>query len=218
MRGTRGHARHLQRPGGPVGAAHYGVSNTFGGYSTSLVASEDFVLRMPTNLDIKAIAPLLCAGITTYSPMRHWKVGPGQKVGVVGLGGLGHMAVKIAKALGAHVTVFTSTEGKEADVRRLGADAAVLETDPGQMAQGLLSFDFIIDTVPTHHDINPYIKLLKRDATMVLVGALEPMDSVDNSQVAFHRRSVAGSLIGGIAETQEVLDFCAEHGSSRTSR
>lgn len=186
-------------------------TNTFGGYSNNIVVTEKFVLKVPDNLDLKAVAPLLCAGITTYSPLRHWKVSPGQKVGIVGLGGLGHVAIKLAKAMGAHVIVFTTSPEKEADARRLGADDVVLSTDEEAMSKHELSFDFILDTVPVSHDINPYVSLLKRDATLTLVGALEPLEPVDNSQVAFHRRNIAGSLIGGIAETQEVLDFCAEH-------
>jgi alcohol dehydrogenase (NADP+) len=187
-------------------------TNTFGGYSNNIVVPENFVLKVPNNLDLKAVAPLLCAGITTYSPMRHWNVSSGQRVGVVGLGGLGHMAIKLAKAMDAHVTVLTASPEKEADARRLGADAVVLSTDQEAMAKYELSFDYILNTIPTSHDINPYISLLKRDATLTLVGALEPLEpGINNGQVAFHRRNVSGSLIGGIAETQEVLDFCAEH-------
>ena len=187
-------------------------TNTFGGYSNNIVVTENFVLKVPENLDLKAVAPLLCAGITTYSPMRHWQVSSGERVGVVGLGGLGHMAIKLAKAMGSHVTVFTTSPEKEADARRLGADAVVLSTDQEAMAKYELSFDYILSTVPTSHDINPYISLLKRDATLTLVGALEPLEpGINNGQVAFHRRNISGSLIGGIAETQEVLDFCGEH-------
>jgi alcohol dehydrogenase (NADP+) len=190
----------------------YGVDNTFGGYSNVVVVHEDFVLRIPDSLDPAHAAPILCAGVTTFSPMRHWGVKAGDKVGIVGLGGLGHMAVKLAKALGAEVTVFTTRADKVDAAHKLGADQVIREDDAQAMSEPLLSFDFILSTVPQKHDINAYIKLLKRDRTLVLVGALEPMAPVDNSQVAFHRRSVAGSLIGGIAETQEVLDFCAEHG------
>lgn len=186
-------------------------TNTFGGYSNNIVVTEKFVLKVPENLDLKAVAPLLCAGITTYSPLRHWKVSPGQKVGIVGLGGLGHVAIKLAKAMGTHVIVFTTSPDKEADARRLGADDVVLSTDKEAMSKHELSFDFILDTVPVRHDINPYVQLLKRDATITIVGAIEPLEPVNNGQVAFHRRNIAGSLIGGIAETQEVLDFCAEH-------
>ncbi len=188
-------------------------SNTFGGYSDTIVVTEEFVLRVPESLDVKAVAPLLCAGVTTYSPLRHWKVSPGQKVGIIGLGGLGHMATQLAKAMGAHVTVFTTSPGKEHDARRLGAEDVVLSTDEAQMAKHEASFDFLLSTIPDTHDVNPYIQLLKRDATLTLVGALAPSEcGIDNSQVAFHRRNVAGSLIGSVAETQEVLDFCAEHG------
>lgn len=186
-------------------------TNTFGGYSNNIVVTEKFVLKVPDNLDLKAVAPLLCAGITTYSPLRHWQVSPGQKVGVVGLGGLGDVAIKLAKAMGANVTVFTTSPEKEADARNLGADEVVLSTDKEAMSKHQLSFDFILNTIPVSHDINPYVNLLKRDATLTLVGALEPLEPVDNSQVAFHRRNIAGSLIGGIAETQELLYFCAEH-------
>lgn len=186
-------------------------TNTFGGYSNNIVVTEKFVLKVPDSLDLKAVAPLLCAGITTYSPLRHWQVSPGQKVGVVGLGGLGDVAIKLAKAMGASVTVFTTSPEKEADARKLGADDVVLSTEKEAMSKHQLSFDFILNTVPVSHDINPYVNLLKRDATLTLVGALEPLEPVDNSQVAFHRRNIAGSLIGGIAETQELLDFCAEH-------
>ena len=187
-------------------------TNTFGGYSNTIVVKENFVLKVPESLDTKAVAPLLCAGVTTYSPLRHWQVKPGQQVGVVGLGGLGEMAVKLATAMGAHVVVFTTSPEKAEDMRRLGAEDAVLSTDKVAMQKYASSFDFILSTIPTKHDINPYIQLLKRDATLVLVGALEPLEPIDHSQVAFYRRSLAGSLIGGIAETQEVLDFCAEHG------
>lgn len=187
-------------------------TNTFGGYSNTIVVKESFVLKVPENLEIGAVAPLMCAGVTTYSPLRHWQIKAGQRVGVVGLGGLGDMAVKLATAMGARVVVFTTSPEKEEDMRRLGAEDAVLSTDKEAMQKYASSFDLILSTIPTKHDINPYVQLLKRDATLVLVGALEPLEPLDNSQVAFHRRSVAGSLIGSIAETQEVLDFCAEHG------
>lgn len=186
-------------------------SNTFGGYSNTIVVKENFVLKVPDSLETKAIAPLLCAGVTTYSPLRHWQVKAGQQVGVVGFGGLGNMAVKLAKAMGTRVIVFTTSPQKEADIRSLGADDVVLSTDKEAMQKYASSFDFILSTIPTKHDINPYIQLLKRDAALVLVGALEPLEPIDNSQIAFYRRSISGSLIGGIAETQEVLDFCAEH-------
>ncbi len=187
-------------------------TNTFGGYSNTIVVKESFVLKVPENLETKAVAPLMCAGVTTYSPLRHWQIKAGQRVGIVGLGGLGDMAVKLATAMGARVVVFTTSPEKEEDMLRLGAEDAVLSTDTEAMQKYASSFDLILSTIPTKHDINPYIQLLKRDATLVLVGALEPLEPLDNSQVAFHRRSVAGSLIGSIAETQEVLDFCAEHG------
>jgi alcohol dehydrogenase (NADP+) len=186
-------------------------SNTFGGYSNTIVVKENFVLKVPESLETKAVAPLLCAGVTTYSPLRHWQVKAGQRVGVVGLGGLGDMAVKLATAMGAHVVAFTTSPEKEKDMRQLGAEDVVISTDKESMQKYISSFDFILSTIPTKHDINPYIQLLKRDATLVLVGALEPLEPIDHSQVAFYRRSIAGSLIGGIAETQEVLDFCAEH-------
>ena len=187
-------------------------TNTYGGYSNTIVVQENFVLKMPENLDIRAIAPLLCAGVTTYSPMRHWGVKPGDKVGIVGFGGLGDMAVKLAKAIGASVVGFTTSLEKADDIRKSGADEVVISTDKEAMAKYASSFDFMLSTIPTKHDVNPYIKLSKRDKTIVLVGALEPLEPIDHSQVAFHRRSIAGSLIGSIAETQEVLDFCAEHG------
>lgn len=187
-------------------------SNTFGGYSNNIIVLENFVLKIPKNLDTHAVPPLMCAGITTYSPLRHWKVTAGQKVGVVGIGGLGHMAIKLAKAMGANVVAFTTSPEKEADARRFGAEDVVISTNEEAMQKHASSFDFILSTIPTKHDINPYVQLLKRDSTLALVGALEPLEPLDNSQVAFHRRSVAGSLIGGIAETQEVLDFCAQHG------
>jgi len=186
-------------------------SNTFGGYSTNIVVKEHFVLRVPETLDTKAVAPLLCAGITTYSPLKHWKVSAGQKVGIVGLGGLGHMAVQLAKAMGAHVTVFTTSKEKEADAKRLGAENVVISTDKKAMTEQESQLDFILSTIPEKHDVNPYVQCLKRDGTVVLVGVLAPMEPVNNMQVAFYRRNIAGSLIGGIAETQEVLDFCAEH-------
>lgn len=187
-------------------------TNTFGGYSNTIVVKESFVLKVPESLETKAVAPLMCAGVTTYSPLRHWQIEAGQRVGIVGLGGLGDMAVKLATAMGARVVVFTTSPEKEEDMLRLGAEDAVLSTDTEAMQKYASSLDLILSTIPTKHDINPYIQLLKRDATLVLVGALEPLEPLDNSQVAFHRRSVAGSLIGSIAETQEVLDFCAEHG------
>jgi uncharacterized zinc-type alcohol dehydrogenase-like protein len=186
---------------------------TFGGYSEKIVVSSKFVLRIPDGLDLAASAPLLCAGITTWSPLRRWQVGPGSKVAVVGLGGLGHMALKLAKGLGAEVTLFTRSPGKEQDARRLGADKVVLSTDDAQMAAVKGRFDLIIDTVPYVHDLNPYVPTLALDGTLVLVGylgELEPM--LNTAPMVLGRKSIAGSLIGGIAETQEMLDFCGLHG------
>ena len=186
---------------------------TYGGYSDKIVASEKFVLRIADGLDLAGAAPLLCAGITTWSPLRHWKVGAGSKVAVVGLGGLGHMALKLAKALGAEVTLFTRSPGKETDARRLGADKVILSTDDGQMGSVTGEFDLIIDTVPQIHDINPYVPTLATSGTLVMVGYLGPLEPLLNTApLVMGRKSVAGSLIGGIAETQEMLDFCAQHG------
>jgi uncharacterized zinc-type alcohol dehydrogenase-like protein len=186
---------------------------TFGGYSEKIVVSDKFVLKIPEGLDLAAAAPLLCAGITTWSPLRRWKAGKGSKAAVVGLGGLGHMALKLAKGLGAEVTLFTRSLDKEQDARRLGADNIVLSTDKGQMAAVLGQFDLIIDTVPYVHDLNPYVPTLSLDGTLVLVGYLGELEPMLNTvPLVMGRRSVAGSLIGGIAETQEMLDFCAEHG------
>ena len=185
---------------------------TFGGYSTSIVVDEAFVLRIPAKLDLAAAGPLLCAGITTYSPLRHWKVGPGQKVGVVGLGGLGHMGVKFARALGAHVVLFTTSPGKVKDGTRLGAHEVVVSTKEDEMKKHRGSFDFVLDAVSAQHDINAYLSLLKLDGTLVLVGAPEHPLPVSVFNLLLPRRNFAGSAIGGIAETQEMLDFCAEHG------
>lgn len=186
---------------------------TYGGYSTNLVVDEAFVLRVPDNLDPAAVAPLLCAGITTYSPLRTWGIGPGKKVGIVGLGGLGHMGVKLAHAMGAHVVLFTTSASKVEDGKRLGADEVVISKDPDAMAKHANSFDLLINTVAAQHDLNPFIALLKRDGTMTLVGVPEhdhPSPQVFN--LIMKRRRLAGSLIGGIAETQEMLDFCGQHG------
>jgi alcohol dehydrogenase (NADP+) len=186
---------------------------TYGGYSTQLVVDEAFVLSIPENLDAAAAAPLLCAGITTYSPLRTWGAGPGKKVGIVGLGGLGHMGVKLAHAMGAHVVLFTTSPSKIEDGKRLGADEVVISKDPEQMAKHVNSFDLIVNTVAAQHDLNPFIELLRRDGTMALVGAPEhdhPSPQVFN--LILKRRRLAGSLIGGIAETQEMLDFCGKHG------
>jgi uncharacterized zinc-type alcohol dehydrogenase-like protein len=186
---------------------------TYGGYSAAVVVDEQFVLRIPESLDPAAAAPLLCAGITTYSPLRHWKVGKGHKVGVVGLGGLGHMGIKIAHAMGAHVVLFTTSPGKRDDARRLGADEVVVSRDAAEMAAHANSFDYILNTVAAPHDLDAFLVLLKRDGTMTLVGApAEPHPSPTVFNLIFKRRSIAGSLIGGIQETQEMLDFCAEHG------
>ncbi len=182
---------------------------THGGYSRHLVVREEFVLRVPETLDLARAAPLLCAGITTYSPLRIWNVGPGSKVGVVGLGGLGHMAVKLASGLGAAVTVLSRSVGKEADARSLGADALLVSTDLEAMTKAQSSFDLIVDTVPAKHDLNPYLPLLDIDGTLVVVGQVGPLDELITFPLVLGRRCVAGSLIGGIAETQELLDFCA---------
>ena len=183
---------------------------TYGGYSKSIVVDEAFALTVPKNLELSGVAPLLCAGITTYSPLRHWKVGPGQKVGIVGLGGLGHMGVKIAHALGAHVVLFTTSPGKKDDARRLGADEVVVSKNQIEMEKHLNSFHFILDTVSAPHDVNPYLTLLRRDGTLTLVGAPEKDPTVTPFNLIMKRRQFAGSLIGGIKETQEMLDFCAE--------
>jgi uncharacterized zinc-type alcohol dehydrogenase-like protein len=187
-------------------------TQTYGGYSESIVVDESFVLRVPENLDLAATAPLLCAGITTYSPLKHWHVGPGQKVGVVGLGGLGHMAVKIAKAMGADVIVFTTSPSKIEDAKRLGADEVVLSKDEEQLKRYTGKLHFILDAVSAEHDINAYLNLLRVDGSLALVGAPEHPLPVAAFSLIPHRRSFAGSSIGGIAETQEMLDFCGKHG------
>ncbi len=184
---------------------------TYGGYSESIVVDEHFVLWVPANLDLAGAAPLLCAGITTYSPLRHWGITKGKKVGVVGLGGLGHMGVKLAHALGAHVVVFTTTAGKTEDARRLGADEVVISRNSNEMQKHAGSFDFILDTVSADHDINSYLSLLRRDGNLTLVGAPEKPLQVAAFPLILKRRSFSGSLIGGIAETQEMLDFCGKH-------
>jgi uncharacterized zinc-type alcohol dehydrogenase-like protein len=185
---------------------------TCGGYSASIVVDEAFVLHISDKLDLAATAPLLCAGITTYSPLHHWKVGRGQKVGVVGLGGLGHMGVKLANALGAEVILFTTSPGKTKDALRLGARDVVVSKNADEMKKHENSFDFILDTVSAKHDVNAYLPLLKRDGTMTLVGAPPDPLSITAFNLIFQRHQLAGSLIGGIRETQEMLDFCAEHG------
>lgn len=186
-------------------------TQTYGGYSKSIVVDENYVLKVPANLDLAATAPLLCAGITTWSPLRHWKVGPGMKVGIVGIGGLGHMAIKFAKAMGAEVVVFTTSESKIEDARRLGADKVVLSKERKQMKEHALSLNLVIDAVSGDHDVNAYLDLLKVDGTLVLVGAPENPLPVKAFSLIPTRRSFAGSTIGSIAETQEMLDFCAAH-------
>ncbi len=185
---------------------------TYGGYSQRIVVDENYVLKPPANLDLAGVAPLLCAGITTYSPLRHWKVGKGQKVGIVGLGGLGHMGVKLAHAFGAEVTLFTTSPHKKDDARRLGAHHVIVSKDQAEMEKHVRSFDFILDTVSAEHDINLYLNLLKRDAAMVLVGAPEKPSPIASFNLIMARRTLAGSGIGGIPETQEMLDFCGQHG------
>ena len=194
-----GHDKHLDSP-------------TFGGYSENIVVDENFVLKVPKNLDLAGVAPVLCAGITTWSPLRHWKVGKGSKVAVVGLGGLGHMAIKLALALGADVTLFSRSANKTKDAIDLGANRVVISTDEKQMASVSGHFDVIIDTVPYAHDLNPYVATLNTNGTLVLVGYLGPLEPMLHSvPMIMGRKSVAGSLIGGIAETQELLDFCGKH-------
>ncbi|MBM3492784.1 MAG: NAD(P)-dependent alcohol dehydrogenase [Armatimonadetes bacterium] len=185
---------------------------TYGGYSDSIIVDERFVLRIPSNLHLAGAAPLLCAGITTYSPMRHWNVGAGKKVGVVGLGGLGHMGVKFAHALGAHTVVFTTSPGKAEDAKRLGADEVVVSKNADEMGKHAGSFDFILDCVAAQHDVNAYIGLLARDGNLTMVGAPDKPLPVAVFGLLFGRRSFSGSLIGGLAETQEMLDFCGKHG------
>lgn len=187
-------------------------SVTHGGYSEAIVVSERFVLRMPEKLDAAAAAPLLCAGITTYSPLKYFGVAEGDKVAVVGMGGLGHMGVKFARAMGAEVTLFTRSENKREEAIRQGAHNVVISTDEGQMEAVANTFDYILDTVPVQHDLNPYLNALKHSGTLILVGLLEPIEPpLDAAAVVFRRRSVSGSLIGGLPETQAMLDFCAEH-------
>jgi uncharacterized zinc-type alcohol dehydrogenase-like protein len=194
-----GHDKHLR-------------TQTFGGYSEKIVVDEHFVLKVPSNLDLAAVAPLLCAGITTWSPLRHWKVEKGNKVAVVGLGGLGHMAIKLAKGLGAKVTLFSRTPDKTKDALELGADEVIISTDSNQMKSVKGKFDLIIDTVPYIHDVNPYVSTLNINGTLVLVGYLGGLEPILNTvPMILGRKAVAGSVIGGIAETQELLDFCGEH-------
>jgi uncharacterized zinc-type alcohol dehydrogenase-like protein len=203
--------------GGPTltynGTERGGDQLTFGGYSEQIVVEQRFVVKVPAALDLKAVAPLLCAGITTYSPLRHWKVGKGDVVGVIGLGGLGHMGVKFAKAFGAHVVMITTSPSKGQDARKLGADEVLLSTDADAMAARANTFDFLLNTVPVGHDTNPYLALLKRDRTMALVGAITGLEPpLQGFSLISGRRSLAGSTIGGMRETQDMLDFCAEHG------
>ena len=188
--------------------------HTLGGYSQRIVVNDRFVLKIHhPEEQLAAVAPLLCAGITTYSPLRHWGAGPGKKVGIVGIGGLGHMGIKLAHAMGAHTVAFTTSESKRQDATQLGADEVVISKNPDDMAKHAGSFDFILNTVASSHDLDAYTRLLKRDGTLCLVGVPEHAHPSPNvAQLIFGRRSIAGSLIGGIAETQEMLDFCAEHG------
>jgi uncharacterized zinc-type alcohol dehydrogenase-like protein len=188
-----------------------GKTPTYGGYSTLIVVDEDFTLKVPSNLDLAATAPLLCAGITTYSPLRHWKVGKGHKLGVLGLGGLGHMAVKLAVSMGAEVTMLSHSPSKEADARRLGAHKFVLTSDEAAIKAHRNYFDFIIDTVSAPHDYNTYLNMLRTNGTMICVGAPPAPAQVPAFNLILNRRSIGGSLIGGIAETQEMLDYCGEH-------
>ncbi|WP_027067466.1 NAD(P)-dependent alcohol dehydrogenase [Maribacter sp. Hel_I_7] len=185
--------------------------HTFGGYSENVTVNKEFVLKVPENLDPKAAAPLLCAGITTYSPLAHWGVKKGDKVGVIGLGGLGHMGIKFAHAMGAHTVMITTSPSKSEDAKKLGADEVLISKDEAQMNEHANSFDFLLNTIPVGHDMNPYTALLKRDATMVIVGAVEPLDPLHGGSLIMGRKSIAGSLIGGLKETQEMLDFCGKH-------
>ncbi|MAK71491.1 MAG: hydroxyacid dehydrogenase [Idiomarina sp.] len=188
-------------------------SVTYGGYSEGIVVSDRFVVKVPESLDPAKAAPLLCAGITTYSPLRHYGVKKGDKVGVIGMGGLGHMGVKFAKALGAEVTIFTRSESKVKEAKKQGADHVVISTDEQQMQDVAESFDFMLDTVPVKHDLNPYLNCLKYDGTHIIVGLLESVEPpLEAGALVLKRRVIAGSLIGGLPETQEMLDFCGEHG------
>jgi uncharacterized zinc-type alcohol dehydrogenase-like protein len=185
--------------------------HTFGGYSQEVTVDQNFVLNIPSNLDIKAVAPLLCAGITTFSPLHHWGIKEGMKVGIVGLGGLGHMGIKFSHAMGAETVMITTSKGKADDAKRLGADSVLISKDEDAMKEHHGTFDFILNTVPVSHDINPYLALLGVDGTMCMVGAIEPLPDVHGGNLIMGRKSVAGSLIGGIKETQEMLDFCGKH-------
>ena len=190
---------------------HLKEQRTYGGYATEIVVDKEFILRIPENIDAAAAAPLLCAGITTWSPLKHWNVKKGDKVGVIGLGGLGHMGVKFANALGAHVVVVTTSASKAEDAKELGAHEVLISKDEDEMKKHRNSFDFILNTIPVGHKMDPYIALLKYDATMVLVGAIEPLEPFHGGSLIRGRKRISGSLIGGIKETQEMLDFCGEH-------
>lgn len=185
---------------------------TYGGYSNNIVTQESFVLKIPKTLKLKGVAPLLCAGITTYSPLKHWKVKKGDKVGVIGLGGLGHMGIKFARAFGAHVTMITTSPDKAKDAKKLGAHEVIISKDPKQMEKAAGKFDFLLNTIPSPHDVNPYVNLLKRDGTMVIVGCLEPLPPIVGAPLILGRKTIAGSVIGGIKETQDMLNFCGKHG------
>jgi uncharacterized zinc-type alcohol dehydrogenase-like protein len=187
-------------------------TTTYGGYSSSIVVAEPYVLRVPDGLDMARTAPLLCAGITTYSPLKHWNVGPGSRVGVIGLGGLGHMGVKFAKALGAEVTMITTSPEKGADAQRLGADKVLVSTDKAAMKAATRSFDFLLDTIPVAHEMTPYLQLLDRKGTLCIVGAIDMLPSFHTGVLLMKQGSVSGSGVGGIAQTQEMLDLCAEKG------
>lgn len=183
---------------------------TFGGYSTHIVVTEEFVLKIPENLELKEVAPLLCAGITTFSPLNHWGIKKGDKVGIIGLGGLGHMGIKFAAAMGAETIMITTSPDKAKDAKRLGADSVLISKEEDEMEKHKGTFDFLLNTVPVKHDINPYLLLLKRDSTMTMVGAIEPLEPMHGGRLIMGRKRLAGSLIGGIKETQEMLDFCGE--------
>lgn len=193
------------------GADKHLGGHTFGGYSENIIVREDFVLSIPGTLDIAKVAPLLCAGITTWSPLRHWKVQAGDKVGIIGLGGLGHMGIKLAHAMGAEVVMITTSPSKGEDAKILGADSVLISKDKAAMHAANNSFDFLLNTIPVGHDVDPYLDLLKRDKTMVMVGAIEPLTHINSAKLVLKRKNIAGSLIGGIQETQEMLDFCGEH-------
>ncbi len=190
---------------------HIKGQQTYGGYSTNVVVNKEFILHIPENLDEAGAAPLLCAGITTWSPLRHWKVKKGDKVGIIGLGGLGHMGVKFANAMGAHVVMITTSPSKAEDAKKLGAHEVLISKKENEMAKHQGTFDFILNTIPVGHKMDPYIALLKVDATMVLVGAVEPLEPFNGGGIIMGRKRIAGSLIGGIKETQEMLDFCGKH-------